>query len=297
MQTPSDATHLSRILELWDFGDAGATVVRMGLVRGEALDQGDEDFAAELATQEARAHGLQGNFEQAHSLLNDVELSLADRSATVRGRYLLERGRVLNSSGDAPASVPLFLEAWEVTRAAGDHYLAVDAAHMLGIVAPEAERLHWNGVAIEYAESCGDADARRWLGSLYNNTAWALHDSGDADAALTLFEKARVLREDAGDLERTLIARWSVARCLRTLGRNAEALAAQRQLAVDRAGAGLPPDGFVHEELAELLLLAGEEDEARRQFQLALPLLGEMDWMQDSEAERLERIERLASGR
>ncbi len=62
-------------------------------------------------------------------------------SDTVQIRCLLERGRVLNSCGDAAAAIPLFLEARQIGQSAEAHDLGVDAAHMLGIAAPRAERM------------------------------------------------------------------------------------------------------------------------------------------------------------
>lgn len=288
------AMNLRAILETWDFSDLDTSASRFDDARSDALSRGDGNFAAELTTQLARVSGLQRDFDRANEQLDAIEHDLPDRSAVVHVRYLLERGRVLNTSGDAQASMPLFRDAWDRARRCGAHYLAVDAAHMLGIVAPVDERLAWNQTAIEYAESCGDEDARRWLGSLYNNTAWTLHDAGDAEGALELFERALAVREGEGAVERTLIARWSVARCLRTLGRDDEALAMQRHLVAARGTAGLDPGGFVHEEIGELLLLAGEDEAARDQFKIALPLLREITWLSESDPGRLDRIEALA---
>jgi hypothetical protein len=51
----------------------------------------------------------------------------------------IERGRKLSSSGDAGASMPLFEAAFERASAAGEHYLAADAAHMAAAAAPTRE--------------------------------------------------------------------------------------------------------------------------------------------------------------
>lgn len=297
------------VLELWDFGDPEKSARRFEAARDAAIARGDLEQAAELETQVARAEGLQREFEAADRRLDRVEEDVrpevsgggapggstegSQRWPAARVRVLLERGRVRNSSGEPAASAAFFQEAWDLAREHGEHGLAVDAAHMLGIVAEGDEALQWNLRAIEYAEGSDDPRARRWLGSLYNNTAWTLHDSGDPEAALDLFERALAERRHAGDEERSLIARWSVARCLRTLGRFDEALAIQRDVASDRAAAGLPPDGFVHEELGELLLELGEPEAAREEFVRALPLLREIRWLVESEPGRIERLENL----
>ena len=61
-----------------------------------------------------------------------------------RLRYLLERGRTCNSSGDKAAARPLFVQAWELGRAGGEEDLAIDAAHMVAIVEGGEKALDWN---------------------------------------------------------------------------------------------------------------------------------------------------------
>jgi hypothetical protein len=70
------------------------------------------------------------------------------------------------------------------------------------------------------------------------------------------------------------IARWSVARCLRTLGRRDEALAIQRALEAEHLRAGTE-DGYVFEELAELLWLRGDQTAARGYYARAADTLGD----------------------
>jgi hypothetical protein len=96
-----------------------------------------------------------------------------------RVRWQLETGRVLNSSGDPEAARPYFEAAWNLARESGLDALAVDAAHMVAIVAPPDERRSWNEAGVRLAESSGDPEAVRWLGSLSNNMGWDAHDAGD----------------------------------------------------------------------------------------------------------------------
>jgi len=125
-------------------------------------------------------------------------------------------------------------------------------------------------------------------GLLYHNLAWARHDAGRAAEALGLFEKALVAREAEGDAARIHVARWSVARALRTLGRLEEALAIQGRLLRDDA-----PDGYVHEEIAECLLARREEREAALHFAAAYSALRSDPWLTRDEPERLERMRRM----
>ena len=168
---------------------------------------------------------------------------------------------------------------------------AVDAAHMLGIV--DAPELTWNLKALELAETSSDERARRWRASLYNNVGWSYHDRGEFDAALAAFAKALRLREEQGDAKLIRIARWAVARVLRSLLRLDEALAIQRDLAAQERREG-KTDGYVEEELGEVLLALGRADEARPHFARAYAELSLDEWLAEREAPRLERLRALS---
>ena len=272
---------------LWDYGDPAASEAAFRARLPGARESGDADHLAQLLTQIARAEGLQLRFDDAARTLDEAEALLTPELRAAHVRLLLERGRLLNSSQRREQSKPLFLAAWEEAREIGADGLAVDAAHMLAIVEPGEASIEWNRTAIAFAERSSDPAARRWLGSLCNNLGWAYHDKGDHEAALGLFEQALAARDAEGDPEKTRIARWCVARALRSLGRTDEALAAQQEL-LDG-----PPDGFVHEELAECLTELRRDAEAKPHFAAAYELLSADPWLSRDEPERLERLRRL----
>jgi tetratricopeptide (TPR) repeat protein len=247
-----------------------------------------------LLTQVARAQGLQRNFEGAHATLDEAQSLLGEGMHRARARYLLERGRALNSGGQAEQARPRFREAWEIAAAAGEDFYAVDAAHMLGICETPEQQMAWNRTAMALAERTADARARGWLGPLYNNMGWTLHDQGDYTGALELFEKGEDFRAAQGQAKELLIARWCVARCLRSLGRVEEALARQQQLWAAHQAAGTQ-DGYVLEELGECLLALGRGDEARPYFGQAYGALAQDPWLRANEAARLERLRTLGA--
>jgi tetratricopeptide (TPR) repeat protein len=220
---------------------------------------------------------------------------IGDRFHVARIRYLLERGRVYNSSGDAEGSQRYFLEAWGMAREEMEDYYAVDALHMMGIVTPPAEQLRWNLRAMRACEKTPDQRARKWLGPLYNNIGWTYHDLGRYEKALELFEKSLAWREAEKDEYGTRIARWTVGRVYRSLGRIDEALEIQRELERQIHEEGLEEDGYVFEELAECLLLKGESAAARHYAARAYELLSQDQWLVENEAERLERLSVLGS--
>ena len=162
---------------LWDYSQPDHTETRFR----EVLLQIPEDDPAllELLTQIARAQGLQRKFEKAHQTLDQVVRRLGGVASRPQIRYLLERGRVCNSSGDRDQARPFFEQALDLATQLNEDYYAVDALHMLAIISLPRQSLDLNRQAIRRAESSADARARSWLGSLYNNLGWAYHDVGE----------------------------------------------------------------------------------------------------------------------
>lgn len=280
---------------LWDFGDPAASEERFRALL-PAARTGDPSVLAELMTQIARTYSLRRQFEQANVVLDKVERTLPQLGdVRPKLRYLLERGRTLNSSGQRDAARPLFVEAWELGLAAGEERLAIDAAHMVAITETGQAQLEWNLKALERARETTQEDAKKWVGSLTNNLGWSYHDLGDHARALLLFEENADWYRERGLVDQLAIARWAVARQLRALGRLDEALALQRALAGEAIADGDEPGGFNEEELGECLLAMGREDEARAHFASAYEQLSDPEsWVPSSQPERLARIKRLA---
>lgn len=274
---------------LWDYSNPGETEIKFQ----EVLQQIPESESAylELLTQIARTQGLQRKFDEAHQTLDEVEKNLKEESK-VKVRYLLERGRVFNSSKNPDKAKPLFQEAFELAKKLKEDYYAVDALHMLAIVADPATSLDLNLQAIAYAESSSDEKAQGWLGSLYNNTGWSYHDTGDYESALKIFEKAETFRRSKNDANRLRIATWTVARCLRSLNRVEEALSKQMDLLKEFESVG-ETDGYVFEEIGECLFLLNRKDEAKPYFAKAYQELSQDGFLVDNEPERLSRLKEL----
>ncbi len=241
----------SELLRLWDFGDPAASEGRFRALL--ARIDGDPEAAAVVRTQVARALGLQRRFADAHRALDDLEHEPVARGARIAVRLALERGRVLRSAGDPGQARPLFAAAFERASEAGEDALAVDAAHMLALVEDDpARQAAWNERALSLAEGSSDPLARRWRASLLNNLGWTRHGEERFNEALELFERALAARQELGETGSIRVARWCVARTLRSLGRVADALAAQQALEAELAAdPAAKPDGFVIEEVAE----------------------------------------------
>ncbi len=277
---------------LWDFNNPAATEQKFRDLLPAAQSSVDISYLAQLLTQIARTEGLQRKFDDAHRTLDQVQAMLTADHKLARVRYLLERGRVFNSSGNRADSRPLFLEALEIAQQIGEDNYAVDAAHMLGIIEPPESALDWNLKALAMAESSTQPRARKWLGSLYNNIGWTYHDMQEYQKALEIFQKALKFREQAGDPGAIRIAKWCVGRTLRSLGRVQEALDIHKALLIEHEQAGLK-DGYVDEELGECLLALGQPDNARPHFAHAYAELSQDAWLVANETARLERLKQL----
>src|SRR5205823_2777621 len=155
---------------------------------------------------------------------------------------------LFNSDKKPEKARPLFLQAWDLARAAGEEAYAIDGAHMLGIVDPPEQALDWDRKALAVAERSRDERARRWLGPLYNNMGWTEFDRGDYPGALNLLQKALEVYQAGKNPRAIRIAKYSVGRVLRALKRYQDAL--QLQLEARREGeAGGDRPGYVYEEL------------------------------------------------
>lgn len=280
--------------ELWDFDDPVASEQRFRALLDSSRLEGGLDAELQLRTQIARAQGLQQRFGDARETLEDVERRLPDTGSVATARWLLETGRLVNSSGEPAAAGPMFVAAWNLCGRLGADGLAVDAAHMAAIVGVPPGTDEWHRRALDLAEASDEPDARRWRGSLANNMGWAAHDDGRFEEALGLFESAAVFRAESDDQAGLRIARWTLARAKRSLGRLEEALDDQRGLQAEMAADGVPEDGYVSEEIGELLLALGRSEEARPHLAAAERLLSADPWLAEHEPERIERLRELS---
>lgn len=277
---------------LWDYNHPEETERKFISLLTQAEDSGKVGYVAELLTQIARSQGLQGKYETAHETLDRAERLLNKDLVVARIRYLLERGRVFNSSSRQMDALPLFLNAWELGIESNEDHYAVDAAHMLGIAESTPEkRMEWNLKALDYAEK--SPKASRWLGSLYNNIGWAHVENEKLEEALELFKRALEFRKVQGNPSSVFIAKWSIAKVLRLMGQIEESFAIQKELLAETEQT-FEPSGYVYEEIAECLLLLNSSEEARPYFSICYDRFVLDDWLVTKEPERIARIKELA---
>ena len=282
---------------MWDYQNPDVTEIKfkeiLPLLKNSAEFTYDAGYHAELLSQIARAQGLQGKFDEAHKTLDEAEKLLTEDLKTAKIRYLLERGRIYNSSGFSEKAKPLFFEAWEFGNKNKLDLYAIDAAHMMGIVVPPETQLEWSLKALDLTEKTEDKRAKGWLGPLYNNIGWTYHDLQEYEKALELFEKALKWRREINDEYSIRIQKWNIARTFRSLGRIDEALEIQLALKKEFEEKQLEQDGYVFEELGELYLIKDNQTEAKKYFKLAFEYLSKDNWLQQNEPERLKRLKEL----
>jgi len=283
--------------KLWDYNDPAGTELKFKNLLEETKNSGDNSAYLQLQTQIARTLGLQMKFDDAHKLLDEVEKELSDKEDPVaRVRYLLERGRAFNSSKQKDKARELFLKAYELAKKEGEDNFAVDAAHMMGIVEPGDESLRWNEIAMKDAEDSDVPKARNWLGSLYNNTGWTYFDMKDYDKALAVFTKCKNWYEEKERPLEIAIAKWSIAKTLRMMGKTDEALEIQLALLKDIEDGKAGSDGYIYEELTECYLLKNEKTKASDFAGKAYELLSKDIWVAENEKEKLERLKNISIG-
>jgi tetratricopeptide (TPR) repeat protein len=282
---------LPDIDSLWDYDRPGVTERRFRELLAAALDSRDLPYLKQLLTQIARAEGLQRKFQDAHKTLDRVQKEIDKADDKTKVRYLLERGRVFNSSGNRDDARPLFLEAFDLALTSKDDFNAVDAAHMIAIVEPTEKQLQWNLKAMDLAENSAEEKVRKWKGSLYNNVGWTYFEQKQYEESLFTFEKALEFQQQQGDPNKIMIAKWCVAKTLRMMNHTEEALERQRSLFEQYQAAG-KKSGYVYEEIAECLMVMGHEQEAQGWFAAAYEELSK-DPRLVNEQDRLNRLKEL----
>jgi len=80
----------------------------------------------------------------------------------------------------------------DLAKGLNEDFYAVDAVHMLAIIAPPESSLTLNLQAIQLAESSGQEKTRNlaWL-VVATTMGWAYHDMGEYESALNILRKPK----------------------------------------------------------------------------------------------------------
>ena len=143
----------------------------------------------EALAQCARMNLLLQNKETGRDLLSKASERADESDPMGWSRYLGVKGRFEWQDNDLTAARATFDRMYTYCTTNALWSRAVDAAHMIAIVADTPkQQIMWNYKGIEAAEK---TDQEQWLGPLWNNLGTIYYDQGQYDSALTCFVKAR----------------------------------------------------------------------------------------------------------
>ena len=244
--------------QLWDYSNPQVTREKFKALL-PTID--NAALRAEVQTQIVRTHSLQRQFAEAHRLLDAIDPQITKEMSVARVRYWLERGRAFNSNGERQTACVLFEQALSLAQQIGADFYAVDAAHMLGIAAEKGEQLAWNLKALALAQNSAETRTNNWQGSLLNNIGWTYFSNADYDNALYHFEQCLDFYTQTNKRNKTLIARYSIAKTWRMQGRYSDALTEQQAILVEHHAHNEVGE-YVEEEIGESLHATGEAEAA-----------------------------------
>ncbi len=181
--------------ELWDFGDAEGSATRFAVAASDPSYSLGERL--ELATQHARALGLQQRFDDAQAMLDGLG-DVQDPAAEIR--IALETGRLRSSAGAASEAIAHFEEAVALANAADAEFLELNALHMLAITDRE-HSTEWAERGIRRARGASALRTGHRLVSLNNDLGGSGMDEGRPESALESFREASVWAGRAGTTE------------------------------------------------------------------------------------------------
>lgn len=159
----------------------------------EAFDRARHDFnpsvEIEAASQMARMNLLLGHVDVGRQWLDTAAQKATDSDPMGWSRYLGVKGRFEWKDNDLQTARQTFDQMYNYCTTNALWGRAVDAAHMIAIVAESPEdQIEWNRRGIEAAEK---TDNESWLGPLWNNLAGTYFDLKQYDSALSCYLKAR----------------------------------------------------------------------------------------------------------
>ncbi len=241
----------------------------------KAREEFNRSVEVEALSQMARMHLILERKEQGREYLHQAEQRAVESDPMGWSRFLGVRGRFEWKDDDLESAYKTFEEMYAYCRTHRLWGRAIDAAHMIAIVAktPE-EQIEWGKRGIQAAKEGG---MENWLGTLWNNLAATYYDIRQFDSALECYLKAREYHWRFSDETAKLFADYQVGMTYRQLGKNEEALTWLRPVLAwaERLG-NHSAIGQACEDLGEIAVAQGKVTEglellkrARSEYRLA----------------------------
>lgn len=256
---------------------------------------GDRTTQTEALAQVARCFAIQGRQDEGRPWLAQAA-ALADPADPIGwSRFLGVRGRFEWHDGDLATARATFEAMYNYCRAHGLPARAIDAAHMVAIVAVSPDdQIAWGRKGVAEAEAGG---ITHWLGPLWNNLGATYEHLKDYANALDAYHQASVFHHEHGTDRQQRIAEWAVGHAHRLVGDTDVAARWLEPVLLEFEAAGDTEfTGLTHRELGELALARGDRAAAREHFTRALSLLkdaGMPDWDAAGYAELEARLQQL----
>jgi len=209
----------------------------------ETTDEG----RAEVLTQLARVEFWRRRPDAAQSLVDQAG-DLAGPRGVARARVLLEGGRVARMTSGNAAAARLLARAYDEALAAGQYFIAADAAHSCALA---GDMVTWTERGLDVAEQ--HESAAYWKGALMENLGEWQFECGLYEESLVSFRASLEARErDARNPAFTEYARFGTARALQALGRPEEAAPLLEEVLdwVEASGRDWPEAGLFRAEVA-----------------------------------------------
>jgi len=279
---------------LWDFDHPDQSEQRFRVQISLAEEANDQAALGELLTQLARAVGMQGDLAGADQILNGLQGELTNMPPVVSVRYMLERGRLIQTLGDTHRAWRWYHSALLDAQKNHLDFFAIDAMHMLALAETGRTAIDWNLKALDLAEHSSAPRVDDWVGSLCNNIGWLYHDLKDYTKSLEYLRRAQAWHEAHGSDRPLLVARWGVAKLLRLTGEPEKALPIQLDLERAWTKRG-EEDGYVYQEIAEDMMILGQQQDAARYFGKAYATLSRDPWIVKRDAVLLARLKQLSA--
>ncbi len=274
------------------------------------------DLHCQIASQVALVQAMQQKFDDAYATLHRAEKFLVDKNGIAQIRINYERGRVMYQEDlwiDGKVVrfheiYALFYKAYALSEKLHYDYYTVDLAHMIAIIVPDnLQKIIWNNVALDIAVKTEDKKTKLWLGPLYNNLGQNYFDVADYEASLQAYQEAYDIFVAQKEVSQVQFASWTIARCLRVLGKVDEALAMQQQnlqileVAFKNKSLNVAEStfylmrGLIYEEFAWLYYVQNNHDQTRLYASRALQNLEQDSMFVKTSSERLEKLRSLLS--
>ncbi len=187
----------------------------------QAQEEFNLSIESEALAQVARVNLILGNKDDGRVYLEKAAGRVSESDPYGWSRYLGVKGRFEWQDDNLKESKLTFENMYNYCVVNSLWGRAVDAAHMVAIVAETAEeQIKWGHIGIEAAEA---NDQQRWLGPLWNNMAGTYYDIKQYDSTLICYLKARDYHWQFSGEVAKLFADYHVGMTYRLLGEFEEA--------------------------------------------------------------------------